>query len=510
MTYVLMTGGTGLLGEYLLRDLAVRDQPLVLIARASREGTALQRVEQLYHRWELAEGRALPRPVVLDGDLTKRDLGVTATDRRWLAQNCDRWLHNAASLTFEPQRPDGEPWVSNLGGTERSIELCRRLGIRSIHHVSTAYVAGLRQGTIREQETDVGQEFANEYEASKCASELAWRSAGFDQVTVYRPAIIVGDSVTGYTSTYHGFYAPLKSLHALLGSWLKRTIDQGAANDPRLSIDGLLSVLGLVGQETKNFVPVEWVSQAIVQILSSPAYHGLTYHLTPRNKVTARQVAEAMQASLVDSFRRGRDGGRAVERGADRAVEPPPALAVSRTFAEQVSVYREYWRDDPDFDTSNLQAALPHLPCPLLDQNVLKTLCDYAIAQGFGWPKKPWASLPAAVATELTGQGWVCEAEEVQPAVAVNLVGAGGARLVLGRRRDGSLGFSLGRDAAMYEWTMPASQWRAAGSFASVIQQGWASLSTPTDHTPAKLQLAMEFISSAEINHDSLRTELVK
>ena len=36
-----------------------------------------------------------------------------------------------------------------------------------------------------------------------------------DRPTIYRPSIIVGDSQTGYTTTYHGFYAPLKLAHTM-------------------------------------------------------------------------------------------------------------------------------------------------------------------------------------------------------------------------------------------------------------------------------------------------------
>ncbi|MFM7846518.1 MAG: SDR family oxidoreductase [Planctomycetota bacterium] len=490
MAYVLMTGGTGLLGEYLLRDLAVRNRPLALIARSNREGSARDRVEQLFCRWENELSRALPRPVVVEGDLTRPALGLTDSDCAWLSRHCDSWLHNAASLTFEPQRADGEPWLSNLGGTERSIELCRRLGIATVHHVSTAYVAGLRQGTILETETDVGQEFANEYEASKCASELTWRAAGLGPVTIYRPAIIVGDSQTGYTSTYHGFYAPLKSLHALLGLWIKRTSAEASRNDPRLSIEGLLSALGLAGEETKNFVPVEWVSQAVVQILDNPAYHGRTYHLTPQKKVTAREVAVAMHASLVEDFRRR---GETAAGATAKAPELSSSAAVTQTFAEQVSVYREYWRDDPVFDTRALQAALPHLPCPRLDAAVLKRLCDFAIKHGFGWPKKPAPKLSPAIETILQQRG-IPNAIHLRPQLALNLVGAGGARLVFGPSADGVVAYSAGVNRESYEWTMSMDEWRTVRSFERLAHSGWASLRVPENHTPEKLAAARQLL----------------
>ena len=96
------------------------------------------------------------------------------------------------------------------------LELCRNAGIRNFHHVSTAYVCGLRQGRILESELDVGQKMSNDYEQSKLQAEKMVRSADFlDSLTVHRPAIIIGDSTNGYTTTYHGFYAPLQAVYTM-------------------------------------------------------------------------------------------------------------------------------------------------------------------------------------------------------------------------------------------------------------------------------------------------------
>jgi thioester reductase-like protein len=100
--------------------------------------------------------------------------------------------------------------LSNLGGTEQALKLCRTVGLREFHYVSTAYVCGQREGPIREDELDCGQEFRNDYEECKFQAEQLVRSADFlDDVTVYRPAIITGDSRSGFTSTYHGLYSYL-------------------------------------------------------------------------------------------------------------------------------------------------------------------------------------------------------------------------------------------------------------------------------------------------------------
>src|SRR5262249_47432439 len=62
-------------------------------------------------------------------------------------------------------------------------------------------------------------------------------------------------------------------------------------------------------------------------------------------------------------------------------------------FREQMMIYRSYWSDDPEFDSTATQAALPHLPCPKIDRNVMDRLVRYAIDTNFGWPRE--APIPA-------------------------------------------------------------------------------------------------------------------
>ena len=109
-----------------------------------------------------------------------------------------------------------EPWRTNLDGTRHMLELCEHVGIRDIHYVSTAYVAGMQTGVVQESSLAAGQTFRNDYEASKFEAESLVRNATFpEHVTVYRPAVICGDSQTGYTNTYHGLFVYLRLMAML-------------------------------------------------------------------------------------------------------------------------------------------------------------------------------------------------------------------------------------------------------------------------------------------------------
>lgn len=372
---LLLTGATGLLGSYLVRDLLARDVPLAVLVRASRRQSARDRVEQMVSGWETCLGRPLPRPTVLEGDLTREGCGLTSDAVRWLGRHCGQVLNNAASLAFVGADRDGEPWRTNVGGIRNVLDLAAAAGIRHVHHVSTAYVCGLRSGTALERDLDCGQSFGNDYEASKAEAERLLRSAtSLDSATVYRPSIIVGDSHTGYTSTYHGYFATLRLGHTLL------------TRVPIGSTSGraLLALLGIDPDARKNFVPVDWVSAVIAGAVVDPAVRGETLHVTHPRPLSMAFVAELVQ--------------EAVESYSEAAAADDPDRCDERWFADnlraQLGVYAPYFRNDPTFDTATLERFAGALPCPELDRDVMLRMSKFAIAHDFG--RYPPSLVPAA------------------------------------------------------------------------------------------------------------------
>lgn len=362
---LLLTGVTGLLGSYLVRDLLLDGRGLAVVVRRDRKRSAGDRVEVIVRHWEAILGRALPRPVVLEGDLTRPACGLDAAALEWVANHCDEVLHNAASLTFRGTDPAGEPWRTNVAGTRQVLDVCREAGIRHFRHVSTAYVCGLRDGVVREDELDVGQDFGNDYERSKVDAERLVRAADhLDTVTVFRPSIIVGDSRTGFTSTYHGLFAVLRLGHTLLTRVLI-----GSTSGP-----ALVGLLGLGPDDGKNFVPVDWVSDVIAHAVQSPASRGRTYHLTHPRPVAMDSIGRLVQ--------------EAVETYSRAATAGDPDLCDERWFAgmmrEQLDIYRSYLRNDPTFDRRNTVAIAGHLPCPDLDMPTLMRMARFAIERDFG------------------------------------------------------------------------------------------------------------------------------
>ncbi len=453
MPYHLLTGATGLLGSYLLRDILRAGRRVAVVVRPGRMETARQRVESILAAWERTDGRVLPRIPVLEGDICEPQLGLDAAGIDWVARHCDDVIHNAASLSFEADEKTGEPQRSNVEGTRNVLELCRTTGIRRFHHVSTSYVCGLRMGRILEEELDVGQQAGNAYEASKIEAEKMVRGATFlETPTVYRPAIIIGDSQTGYTTTYHGFYTPIKVLQSL-ASRMQFT---------RIDASPMLAMLGLTGSDRKNFVPVDWVSRVIAYLSGMPQHWGRTYHLTPLRPVTVETTSKAVEIAMQEY----------VEAAQGKKAQLPEWDQLQQMVMGQMEAYRSYWRDDPEFDCRHTREAAPHLECPDVDLAMLLRTARYALKTNFGWPR-PQPLVPDFDVLEY-----------LQGRLPVGLQGAAADALRIGLQVNGPGGG---------QWTLAAEEGRpvAAESGLADDPDGLVYLNSPTFHRCAVGELSL-------------------
>lgn len=377
--YTLITGVTGLLGQYLIKDLMLQGQRLAVIVRPDRRSTAVQRVESIMLRWERELGLYLPRPVVLQGDVSVDGLGLSIADQSWIRNHCDRVIHSAAVLQFHGASRDGEPWTTNLQGTRNVIELATDSDIRELHYISTAYVCGLSDRPVYETDFDRGQDFRNDYERSKFEAEkLVRESNGFMSKTIYRPAVIIGDSETGFTSSYHGLFLYLRAVATLVPE--QQADSNGVRHTPLK--------LPMSGDEPRNLVPVDWVSKVICRILCNQKAHDRTYHLVPDTFATFRQVIDYC-CEYFNSTGVVFDASRC-----DQKRESNSAFA-SR-FLENVRIYQAYETSDPLFDSTNVKSVCGDLICPEVNQQMIYRFLDFGIRDKWGKRKSerpdvlPW------------------------------------------------------------------------------------------------------------------------
>lgn len=402
-------------------------QRLALLVRGSKRETAQQRIESILQYWERQMGQRLPRPVLLEGDIRQPLLGLGNSDQRWVARHCESLMHSAASLTFHADGT-GEPWITNFDGTRSMLELCRITGLRKLHYVSTAYVCGLREGVIRETDLDCGQAFRNDYEESKLNAEAMVRNADFlNETTVYRPAVISGDSKTGYTNTYHGIYLYLRLMALFV---------------PRQPIgpDGLRVTdlrMPMTGEERRNVIPVDWVSKVMTHLYLTAEAHGHTFHLAPDQCITPRQVIEAGYSYYRST------GVKWVGYG---KLDPSTYNELEAESLPGLAMYNNYENTDPTFDCSNLKRFAPHLPCPAIDESVLHTYLRFGEADRWG-KRRAEKPLNHWSASDYFGSFRSADDESnarSKARLAIDLVGPGGGQWTLGLQSDGSLVCNVG------------------------------------------------------------------
>ncbi|WP_298511258.1 HAD-IB family hydrolase [uncultured Nocardioides sp.] len=183
--HVLMTGVTGFVGEALLHLVLteVPDLKMSVLVRPKGSITGADRIAKLLEKPIFAEaveaaGGVEPlmatRVAVVEGDLA--DVPALPTD-------LDAVVHCAGDVSFDP--PVDEGFTSNVVGTRdllARIDEARAESRRDIHyvHISTAYVAGRRRGSIPEApvEHDVDLETELEWGLSQRTSvEYRSRSA---------------------------------------------------------------------------------------------------------------------------------------------------------------------------------------------------------------------------------------------------------------------------------------------------------------------------------------------
>ncbi len=337
----------------------------VVLARSNKRMSAASRVDRILRQWEQQLGVNLHRPTVIEGDVSAPGLGLSTSQLEWLGTHCDSILHSAAVLQFTAMGAEAEPWRTNYHGTRHVLDLAEKLEISSFHYVSTAYVCGQRTGVILEDQLDCGQTFRNEYERSKFETEkLIHENHKISNKTIYRPAVIVGDSQTGFTSTFHGLYLYLRLIATLVP--MQQRNAQGRIETP--------IQLPMNGDEPRNLVPVDWVSRVISHLFSHPEAHGRSYHLAPDECVTARQVIDAC-CEYYNSC-----GVQFV--GPNRSGDQDNDFAAR--FFENSNIYRSYETSDPIFDKSNVNKFAGELKCPVIDKPMIWRFLEFGRSQRWG------------------------------------------------------------------------------------------------------------------------------
>ncbi len=261
----LLTGSTGFLGRQLLGRLVVKnpDLELNLLIRPNNEGSAQERKENLIKKvfsdTNLDLDKINKKIHAYSGDLSIENFGLSQKDYSNLLSSSNQIIHCAASTNLG--QAYNNAYKENVEGTENILNLCDKIKSSNdpeLHFISTAYVAGDIERVITPEELDLKAPFKNAYENTKAQAEALVRAKKDDyKCVIYRPSIVVGDSITGETSAFNVLYPAVKLL-----------------------LKGLFIGLPACPKSPFDIVPVDYVADSIVEIMSMDIKSGSCYHLS--------------------------------------------------------------------------------------------------------------------------------------------------------------------------------------------------------------------------------------
>ncbi len=360
---VLLTGGTGYTGAFLVRELLDRSAAeIYVLARADDAADAVDRVHRnmaVYGLWRDGDERRL-RGVA--GDVARPYFGLSRAAYTELAERAEIIVHNGALSSFALPYRQLKP--INVLGTQEVLRLACRRRIKPVHFISSlaafpalAGVSFYAEEPLSQPEGVVGGYRQTKYVADRMMSQAGERGV---PVCIYRPGQIGGAQTTGACST-----------DTFLNSAMKGCIQLGAG----LEFDAMLEM-----------VPVDFCAAAVAHIALSGDHHGRQFHLPGARSVRWSELLDMLRA-LGYRLRRVpyrtwyRELLSSVERGEDNALTDFLPLfdadRPSEDLGDEGGVQH--------FERTNLVAALEGtgIVCRPVDLDLLRVYVDYFVSIGY-------------------------------------------------------------------------------------------------------------------------------
>lgn len=276
---IFLTGFPGFLGKEILprlleRDIKVKAVCLVQERFLNQAQSAVGELARHYPGIELEN-----RVKLVVGDITDKRLGLGEKYEKY-TKKCKEVYHFAAVYDLDVGRDFA--FKVNVDGTQHVLDFCEKCPkLKRHHYVSTCYVSGRHAGVFTEDDLELGQSFNNFYEETKHLAEVLVKRAMESGMptTIYRPAIVTGDSTTGATQKYDGPYYMLR--------WMMR-----------FPMVGFFPTLGDGNDFTMNIVPRDFIIDAITALSGTKESMGKTYNLADPRPLTISQIADAFGEAL--------------------------------------------------------------------------------------------------------------------------------------------------------------------------------------------------------------------
>lgn len=370
-----VTGGTGFVGSNLVKKLHEENRKALffLLSRDKKDVLAEDRVNKLF-----------PSAYTMKGNICLPNLGLSLKDIRLLSKlSCDYEIelwHAAGNISFDEASSD-ETFSVNFGGAKNVVEFCKKFGIKRIHYVSTAYVAGDRKKLggdkqiAYEKEDWINQKLRNSYEESKLRAEVYLKEKGKElnlKVTCYRISVAVGRYENGFANNFSGYYNFCKFIvlrdRMQNGFKISRPIEMWVPKNA-----------------TVNIACIDWMIDLMVKISERNESVGEVFHISNPDPP---QSSWLMEKSLKILGEMGIcvDGIKifTYDSSKKHIIKTPES-----PFERTISYYQNYAESELRFDNANVLKVLGCMPKhPKINEKFIKRLLNFALSRNFGRPVK--------------------------------------------------------------------------------------------------------------------------
>jgi nucleoside-diphosphate-sugar epimerase len=331
---IFITGFPGFIATRLVKRMAEEGARFILLVHPMFLGLAAEVLDEIASE----TGADANHFRIVEGDITKPNLGLSTSDLELARQQTTTVFHLAAIYDLAVSS-DIAAHV-NVEGTLNVNLFARSLpNLRRYHYVSTCYVAGKREGVILESELHHDTGFRNHYEETKYLAELEVDALKSDlPITIHRPAVVCGDSRTGETAKYDGVY--------YLIHYLRRW-------------PGALTLLNIGNREVcLNLVPIDFVIEAMVALAKDDGAIGATVQIADPAPLTTQGLFDEISKVIG-----GRDSLTTVPSG---IVYPVLMLPLAPRITGLPHSAVPYFFLEQTYDTTRARELLtPHgIVCP--------------------------------------------------------------------------------------------------------------------------------------------------
>jgi thioester reductase-like protein len=363
---VLLTGGTGFLGAFVLVDLlrATRATVHCLVRAEDADGARRRLLQNLAH-YRLDAADVAARIVAVPGSLELPRLGLDEPTYERLAREVDTVYHLAADVSFMPAYEQLK--ATNVTGLVHVLRFACDRRTKRVHYTSTyavfnsdAYALARRVYETPLVGTSAG--FQRGYDRSKWVAEhLVGRARDRGlPVTMYRAGFVSGDSRTGI----HNKMDPVAQMVAV-------ALCTGHAFRP---------------QALLHLTPVDYCSRALVELSLHADAKAWIFHLVQGQPLSAVELLDWMDDEgwgvTIVSYEEWYEQLKQLCRR-DRQFIPAFYLSSrgeATAFGEGENI------SSLTFDAANVERLLPpERRCPPLDPPLLRRYLDYIASPERGY-----------------------------------------------------------------------------------------------------------------------------